>query len=121
MNYTKGNWEAQQQKNLASGKYEWVIKVKEDDVKSRVIATTPYANKYNDHEANAHLIEAAPAMYQKLLKIRKWLVMLAERCEAETKNVARFKTLQDAYIRDAKNLRTTIADIDTVLNKVEGK
>jgi hypothetical protein len=29
-----------------------------------VIATTPYANKYNDHEANAHLIEAAPAMYE---------------------------------------------------------
>ncbi len=59
MNYTRGKWEAEQQQNISSGKYEWVIKVKEDDVKSRVIATTPYSQKYNDHEANANLIVTA--------------------------------------------------------------
>lgn len=64
--FTQGKWEAEQQKNLASGKYEWVIKVKEDEIKSRVIATTPYASKYNDHQDNAHLIESAPDMYEAL-------------------------------------------------------
>jgi hypothetical protein len=73
MDYTKGKWEAQQQKNLASGKYEWVIKVQQDDVKSRVIATTPYASKYNDHEANANLIAAAPEMYEALKEARSIL------------------------------------------------
>ncbi len=63
MKYTKGEWKAQQQKNLASGKYEWVIKVNESEVSDRVIATTPYAKKLNDHEANANLISAAPNMY----------------------------------------------------------
>lgn len=62
--HTPGPWLAQGQENVASGKREWVIKTPEVDCVSRVIATTPYSKKYNDHEANARLIAAAPELLE---------------------------------------------------------
>lgn len=63
---------------------------------------------------------AAPAMYEKVVKIKKWLIML--RRDAETGlQESRFLTMREAYEHDFKNLTDTIADIDTTINLAEGK
>lgn len=66
--HTPGPWIAERQKNVASGRYEYVIRtpLADGDVSTRVIATTPYADRCNDHGANARLIAAAPELLQKL-------------------------------------------------------
>ena len=59
-------------------------------------------------------------MYEKLHKVRAWLVRLAEHAEKEAKT-ERFITLKDAYVSDAKNYRATIADIDIALAEADSK
>ncbi len=59
-------------------------------------------------------------MYEKLSKVRAWLVLLAKSAETKAKT-ERFVTLRDAYIADAKMYRATIADIDIALAKAEEK
>ncbi len=63
--------------------------------------------------------ENTNAMHKKLLKLRAWLVRLAEHSESQAKST-RFETMRDAYVADGKNYRATIADIDTVLPKGKG-
>lgn len=70
--------------------------------------------------ANANLIAAAPEMYAKLGKIATWLEMLAARSE-ESLKTCRFESLNEAYRADAKNYRSTAADIRNVLRKADGQ
>lgn len=72
------------------------------------------------NKANAYLLVAAPDMYKKLTKVKKWLKMLLANAEAKLKT-ERFITLREAYKRDIANYKATIADIDRALVKAEGK
>ena len=105
MNYTKGNWKAEQQKNLASGKYEYVVKIPVNDVTDRVVATTPYARTFNDHEANAHLISAAPDMYEALKEIKEYCAEYAE----------------ENGLEDNAPMWAFISDAQSAIFKAEGK
>ena len=79
---------------------------------------------YNGHvetmKANAHLIAAAPAMYEALQKVCKWLDMVAR--DADTKAaLSNFITLIVACKSDAANYRATAKDLRLALAKAEGK
>lgn len=71
-------------------------------------------------EANARLIAQAPAMYEKLVKVCKWLDGLAADAENQART-SNFITLTEACEHDAKNYRATANDIRAVLSKIEGK
>jgi hypothetical protein len=113
LNYTKGPWEDVQ---MGTGK----IAIVSAGFTVATIECYGPIERLQETYHNIHLIAAAPEMYKKLLKIRDWLVILAEREEASAKT-EKFITLREAEIHDAKVYRATIADIDTVLNKAEGK
>jgi hypothetical protein len=67
--HTPGPWLAQKEINLSSGKHQFVIKANENEWGADVIATTPYIEKKNWHEANARLIAEAPSMLSMLKDI----------------------------------------------------
>lgn len=62
-----------------------------------------------------------PAMYDKLVKVCKWLDMLALDADKQAKSAGNFITLKEACEHDAKNFRATANDIRVVLAKIEGK
>jgi hypothetical protein len=74
----------------------------------------------SEAEANFHLISAAPDMYEKLIKVNKWLDMLIKDSESSLKTCF-FVTLKEAHEADIKNFKAIKADITNALNKAEGK
>ena len=69
---------------------------------------------------NCSFHKSVPLLYEKLNKVRKWLVQLASSAEKKIET-ERFITLRDAYIADAKMYRATITDIDKALALAEGR
>ena len=63
---------------------------------------------------NARLIIAAPSMYEKLLKVKKWLERLVSYAEHQL-ITCRFETLCETLKADIKNFKATIDDIDLAL------
>lgn len=114
--FTKGEWKVRDYQT-EDGEYD-VCTI--DGGLDAMIARVGGVTALKDAQANAHLIAAAPEMYQKLVKIRTWLTRLAEHDEVKAKT-EQFLTLRDAYITDAKNYRATVADIDKALAKTEGR
>ena len=96
--------------------YEGLItEIDEQGIQSQVAQVYPaYREEYG------RLFASSPLLYEKLNKVRKWLVQLASSAEKKIET-ERFITLRDAYIADAKMYRATIADIDKALAFAEGK
>ncbi len=116
-NYTKGEWEAGSHNDEPLARSEMVI-YGEDDQRVAEVCRTGFT-PYEEAQANAHLIAAAPDMYQKLIKIKKWLTMLLEDAQQHLKTERNFITLVDAWEHDIKNYKATIADIDLALAKAD--
>ncbi len=70
-------------------------------------------------EANARLIAAAPDLLAKCEKIVAWLERLADAAEKGAAAEKRFLSLRDARLSDAKNYRTTAADVQTAIAKAQ--
>ena len=117
---TKGEWVVGQGTIKGLDGEHIGVALKENTKK--IIASTGFVGASDEVEslANATLIAAAPDMYEKLLKLKKWLQMLLADAKEHLKT-CRFESLNKAYRSDIKNFEATIADIDKALNKAEGK
>jgi len=113
-NYTKGKWE----EHIVKSRQEQGTNIYSDD--SQGVIAHVYNTDQEQGNTDAHLIAAAPDMYEALKKIIGWLNNQAKRDEGQSK-ACRFLTLRDAYISDAKNYRAMANDINKALVKAEGK
>lgn len=110
MGYTKGEWKGEKIVR------DWLIESPE----GRIIATVnSLLNNEVESDANAHLITAAPDLYEKLLKVQKWLNILIRNAEHQLLT-CRFITLRKALEADIKNYQATLSDINEAIAKVEG-
>ncbi len=107
--HTPGPWEA----NNGEGYSIWSIYAPSRSAIARVIGDGA------ETDANANLIAAAPELLEKCKKVRSWLLRLAENSEKQAVACG-FETLKKAYEHDARNYRSTAADIDSVIAKAEG-
>lgn len=120
MNYTKGEWEIQEpeiepQKLIIHSCW----KEGEQNWHRHICRTFGYCDTKKEELANAQLIAAAPQMYEKLTKVKKWLEMLINHAEHQLAT-CRFETLREALESDIKNYKATKDDIEQALSKAEG-
>ena len=64
--------------------------------------------------------KAAPAMYEKLQRISRWLDMLIRQAEDQL-STCRFESLNEAIKKDLENYKGAKADIAKALALAEGK
>ena len=80
MEYTKGEWKAKQ---MPYGDYELTSKVADENVCVACVYLVPIASadgetSLGSAEANAHLIAAAPAMYEALEEAMRFIPKLSK-------------------------------------------
>lgn len=114
MEYTKGEW------TVRSG-----FKVTANEEQMYIADCYPFHEKQPrptiiQAEANAHLIAAAPELYEAGKKLVKWLHMLADRAE-EKARTTRFVTMKEAWEADTKNYRATAREMEEIIAKVRSK
>jgi len=62
--HTPAPWKAEKTKFIYNGQTKYSVIADDDGFSRRIICETPFTKRYNDHEANARLIAAAPELLE---------------------------------------------------------